>query len=225
MVVDQVKSICEGTTWEVVHVTKDSEAIAYIANRLPDVILASLSLPGEQGFGLFNTLKSDDRTRRIPYFGLSVKTALEEQTRAQQDGITGIFTKPLDINDMRQRLTRALNVDVSEKYFGVKENILHVTFPPQMDAILSEIAPNITTKIAEMVDGGMGKALFDLTQVANMDTNIIRVLIQAIELCDQLGVTYAVVGSTALATKAQAFEETKSITIFEDADQALKTLT
>ena len=126
---------------------------------------------------------------------------------------------------MRQRLTRALNVDISEKSFTIKDNVLNVTFPPQMDAILSEIAPNITIKIADMVDGGMNKAMFDLSQVPTMDTNIIRVLIQAIEHCDQLGVAYAVVGSSQLANKAQAFEETKSITIFEDADQALKTLT
>ena len=43
LVVDQIKGICEGTPWEVIPVSRESEAFTFISTRLPDVILISLS--------------------------------------------------------------------------------------------------------------------------------------------------------------------------------------
>jgi two-component system, cell cycle response regulator len=224
LIIDQIKSICEGTPWEVLPFSRETDVFESIANQVPDIILVSLSLPNEVGFNFFKTLHADDRTKRVPVFGLCVKTAVEEQNRAQQDGMTGIVTKPIDVNDLKQRLMRALNVDTAEQYFSVKEKVLHVTFPATIDKILSEISPHVRPRISSMVDNGMNRTILDLSQVTAMDTNIIRLLIQVLEHCSELGVTYSVVGSAQMAAKAQAFEETKSITVYEDVDQALKAI-
>jgi two-component system, cell cycle response regulator len=222
LVIEQVKTVTEGTTWEILPASKESEVTTILAGQLPDIILISLSLPNEQGFNLFRYIHNNERTKKIPVFGLCVKTAIDEQTRAQQDGMTAIITKPIDINDLRQRLKRAMNVDTSDRFFGVKEQVLFVTFPQNADAILSEIGSNIKPQISSIVDQGLSKILLDLTQVSGMDTNVMRLLIEIIEYSDELGVSYGVVGSSQMAAKAKAFEETKNIQIYEDVDEALR---
>ncbi|HRF95143.1 MAG TPA: response regulator, partial [Aggregatilineales bacterium] len=47
-------------------VASGEEALATIAERLPDLILLDISMPGLNGYQVCERLKADERTRNIP---------------------------------------------------------------------------------------------------------------------------------------------------------------
>lgn len=222
MIIEQVKSVAKGTPWEIVSTARTAEALHIATSQFPDIILVSLNLPNEEGFNLIRSIRADEKMRNIPIFGMCVTIAVDEQNRAQQVGATGIVTKPIDVDDLRQRLTRAMNLDTSQRYFEIRDHVLFVTFPADVDVMLNEIGSYIKPQTATMVVTGMSRLLIDLSQVSGMDTNVLRLLIQVISHCEELDVSYCVVGSAQTAAKAKLFEETKNMKIFENVEEALK---
>ena len=83
-IVDQIKAGLSDTPWQIEAQNNAQQASEFINNKLPDVILISTSLPEGAGFWLFQKLQGSIKTQRVPAFALSVKTALDDQARAQQ---------------------------------------------------------------------------------------------------------------------------------------------
>ena len=77
----------------------------------------------------FSNLRGYNGTSAIPIIGLCIKTAVEEQTRAQQTGFSSVVTKPIDPDDLKAKITRALKLDTSYKYFQQREGWLALTLP------------------------------------------------------------------------------------------------
>lgn len=223
-ITEQIQASIEGTGWELVCVTCNSEAMTFLEDKEADVILVSLSLPNEDGFRLLRSIRSSETLKDIPTFAMCVRTAVEEQSRAQHSGATGLITKPFDKDDLRHKLHRALNLDTSQRFFSIRDNILFVTFPATVETMHTEFITDIKPQTAAMVDAGLSRIVLDLTQVGGMDTDVIKVVIQIMEYCSELGVRYCVVGTSHTAAKAKVFEETKNMQIYESVEEAIKVL-
>ena len=120
LVVDDKPAICEqirtglgDTQWSVVGRGQAGEAIDYCNRTTPDVLIVSLSLPDNSAFSLFQMLRSNPKSKSTPVFAMCVKTAVEEQARAQQTGFTAIITKPIDFEDLKGKVARSLSLDTS----------------------------------------------------------------------------------------------------------------
>lgn len=222
-IIDQLKTMVTGSQWTIEAVSHYTDALNYVTEHEVDIVLINLCLPDDEGFQFLHALRSNERTKDLPIFGMCVKTAVEEQSRAQHDGITSFISKPLEMVDVKNKLSRALNFDVSQQYFTIKDDVLFVTFPANVNAVITELSTSIKPQMSTLVDSGLSRLLLNLTEVgARMDTDVIRLLIQITEQCVELGIRYCIVGSAQTAAKAKVFEETKSLEIFEDIDQALK---
>ena len=84
--------------------TPTGEAIDYCQKKLPDCVMISLSLPEDAAITLFRIIRSNAKTKYVPLFGLSVKTASEEQIRAQQAGFSTIVHKPIDFEELEAKV-------------------------------------------------------------------------------------------------------------------------
>ena len=165
-IVDQIQFCLTGTPWRVSGVGQAGQAVDFCSQNLPDVILVSLSLPESSGFMLFQMFRASMRTKSIPVLGLSVKTAVDEQTRAQQLGFTSIVTKPIDATDLQIKITRALNLDTSHKYFQHKDNLLMLSLPSVFNQLVAnDITAHLRHKISEAVDAGLNRLIIDMSQL------------------------------------------------------------
>ncbi len=118
-ILEQVRAALGGTRWVVQGSAQAGQAVDFCNQTLPDIVLVSLSLPDGSAFTLLQMFKASTRTSSIPMLALSVKTAVEEQARAQQLGFKSIITKPIDPDDLQLKITRSLNLDTSVQVFPI----------------------------------------------------------------------------------------------------------
>jgi two-component system, cell cycle response regulator len=210
-ILDQLRSGLADTPWIINGADQVNLAlIERIVQAPPDAILASLSMPSDAAYMMFQKLRSSIKTQNLPLFGLSVKTATDEQVRAQQLGFTGIITKPIDFLDLKAKITRSLNLDTTYKYFERNPGVLVVKVPLVFNGnTANEISANLRSQATEAVDGGIDKLVTDLSRPKSVDVTMIELGLRVVRLCQELSLKYAFVGSEALCRECINFAETK----------------
>lgn len=222
-IIEQIKQGASvDTQWKITGVSQCGEAIDLTSRTIPDLILVSLSLPDKAAFNFFQMLRANARTKSVPIFGLSVKTATDEQTQAQNIGFTGIITKPLDVADMMFRLTRAMNLDTSSRYFTIEGDVEYVKIPDKPSTVMAnEFSSYIKPKISEMVDSGLSKLIIDANGVDKIDMTIIKLMLQVVSAANELGIRFQVVGTEDFKAQAKTFEDTKDLVVHSDRESAI----
>lgn len=209
-IIEQIQAALAVTSWTVHGVSQPGQAVDFCSQTLPDIILVSLSLPEGAGFILFQMFRANVRTKSIPIVALSVKTATEEQSRAQQLGFSGIITKPIDHEDVQPKITRALSLDTSHKYFHSRDGVLVLSLPPNFNqTVANEITAHLRHKVCEAVDAGLNRLVVDMSQMKSADVTLIKMGISVIQLCVELDIRYGLIGSEAVCAECKNYEETK----------------
>lgn len=224
-IADQVRIGLGDTSWSIQGRSQAGEAVDYCIQNTPDVVLVSLSLPESAGFTLFQMLRASSKTKAVPVFGLCVKTAADEQARAQQSGFTGLITKPIEMDDLKTKIARALSLDTSYRYFETKDGVLVLKFLTQFNVNVSvEISAHLRNKMSEAVDAGVDKMIIDMSQLRNADVNLIRLGLNTLQLCQELSLRYRIVGSQAVVQECRNYEETKDWQFVASYEEAVSSL-
>jgi two-component system, cell cycle response regulator len=209
-ILEQIQAALTGTPWKVQGVAQAGQAVDFCSQSLPDLILISLSLPESSAFMLFQMFRASMRTKSVPIIGLSVKTATEEQTRAQQLGFASIVTKPIDSVDIQIKITRALSLDTSHKYFQRRDNVLVLGLPANFNQVVAnDITAHLRPKVCEAVDSGLNRLVIDMSGLKSADVNMIKLGLHVIQLCAELEMRYTLIGSEAVCRECKNYEETK----------------
>ena len=232
LVVDDKPAICEqiknglsDTGWEFFSCAQKGEAIDFCNQRLPDLILVSLTLSDNGGFTLFQVLRASPKTKNIPVFGMCVKNAAEEQARAQQIGFTSIVTKPIDIEELKGKVCKALNLDTSYKYFQQKEGVLVIALPSRSNAsIYNEISHHLRNQMSDAVDSGIGKVILDMSQLQTADITVIKLGLEVKQTSQELGLKQRVIGNDAVCSECKNYEETSDWAFASSYEDALAAL-
>ena len=209
-IVEQIKNGFSHTPWKVNGVSSTGEAIDFCQKQLPDCIIISLSLPDDAAITLFRIVRSNAKTKYVPLFGLSVKTASEEQHRAQQAGFSTIIHKPIDFEELETKIGKAVNLDASGKYFIMDGNYMTVRLPKACNAaVVNEVSTYLKAKTSEAVDSGISNVIFDAQEVASLNMDVIKLLLQSMKTCRDLSLSYALTGNNVVREESKKFEESK----------------
>lgn len=220
-ILDQITSGFTDTKWTVHGLAQAGQAVDYCSQRLPDVILVSLSLPENSGYMLFQMFRASVKTKSLPILAMAVKTATEEHARAQQFGFTGIITKPIDVEDLKHKITRALNLDTSYRYFERRDGLLVMSLPANFSpAVANDVSTHLRAKVCEAVDSGINRLVINMGQLRSADVNLIKLGLGAIQLCQELDMKFILIGSDVVCSECKNYEETKDwqfVATFEEA--------
>lgn len=74
----------------------------------PDLILMDIDLPGIDGYQALTRLKEEERTRDIPVIAVSANAMKSDLDRARKAGFAAYLTKPIDIVQLLDEVTRRL---------------------------------------------------------------------------------------------------------------------
>ena len=96
--------------FEVVTAADGNEALAIMEERLPDVILTDLMMPGMDGIELCRRLKSDKRTVAIPLIIITAKHDLGVKIEGLTLGADDYITKPFNLDVLRLRMKRLIEL-------------------------------------------------------------------------------------------------------------------
>lgn len=221
-IIQQFRDRLAHLPWEIHGSASTGETID-ICNRItPDLIIVSLSLPDGAGLSLFRILRAESKTKFLPVFGMAVKTDKEAAEAAQKLGFTNIVTKPIDFAEFESRVSKAINLDTSERYFIMGDDYLSVQFPEKpSQAIMAELQEHLRAKISDAVDRGFYKVVIDAGNLKTVSVEVMKMMIQIQKICNELTLNLLLVGSQEVAHECAAYEETSSWSFHPDVDAAM----
>ena len=89
-----IRRLLEGRKSYRVHHAKDGwEGLAMARQKLPDLIVSDLTMPGIDGFGFVEELKLDPRTKDIPVVVVSAKDITPEERKRLNGHIEAVYQK------------------------------------------------------------------------------------------------------------------------------------
>ena len=123
---------------------------------------------------------------------------------------------------MKGKISRALNLDTSYKYFQIRNGVLLLTLPPNFgSAVGNEVSLHLRAKMAEAVDTGIDKVVFDLSALRTADISLIKLGLEFMQLCSELSLKQRMIGSQAVSAECKKYEETKDWSFVGSFEEAL----
>jgi signal transduction histidine kinase len=101
-------AICNGLQHHDIVVARDGrQALVLVADRVFDLVLLDLELPGMDGMEVLRALKSSENTAHIPVMVLTAHGDVDEKVRAFKMGVHDVITRPFNILDLDARIHAA----------------------------------------------------------------------------------------------------------------------
>jgi CheY-like chemotaxis protein len=101
-----IRTLLQLEGYEVVEVTTGEEVLNAVGQRLPDLILMDVQLPGINGLEVCTRLKSDPHTAAIPVVALTSYAMPGDEKKAQDAGCDGYITKPIETQSFSATIAR-----------------------------------------------------------------------------------------------------------------------
>ncbi|WGF91583.1 response regulator [Aequorivita marisscotiae] len=88
--------------------------------EIPDIIVCDIMMPEIDGYGVLESMASEEKTKHIPFIFLSAKTEHKEIRKGMDMGADDYLTKPFDemelISAVESRLAKATILNLRENY-------------------------------------------------------------------------------------------------------------
>lgn len=83
-----------------------NEAMAYIREQKPHLILLDIMMPGKNGYDILQDLRKDESTKNIPVVMVSAKSYTEDIEKAKILGANDYIAKPINIRDIVAKIEK-----------------------------------------------------------------------------------------------------------------------
>src|SRR5205807_3680312 len=98
------ESYLKGEGYEVVSASDGGEAIDRARAEPPDLVITDVKMPRADGYEVCRALKEDEETRHVPVVIVSALGGEVDANRGFQAGANEYLTKPLDLEELRERI-------------------------------------------------------------------------------------------------------------------------
>jgi CheY-like chemotaxis protein len=105
---DLLEVMLGGQGYELATVTCGEDALARIAERVPDVILLDVMMPGMDGYRVATTLKADPATAHVPIIMLTALDDRNSRAHGLNSGAEDVLTKPVNGAELREKVRSLL---------------------------------------------------------------------------------------------------------------------
>ncbi len=95
---------------ELVAVADQDDAMAYLAEHRPDVIVVDIFLPASDGYKLFQAIRSLPHLQGCPVVATTAYYTTDTITDIERSGFDGYLLKPLDPQELVAYLKNVMNL-------------------------------------------------------------------------------------------------------------------
>lgn len=225
---------------DVIEASNGVEGLAAAAKEKPELILLDVTMPVMDGVEMLTKLKADPGLKSIPVIMLTAEAGRENVMKIAKIGIRDYIIKPFkeevlvdkagriieikpkgDINESTSNNDGSPPVDHSAACFSTEEDALLVQFPADSsDEFLNSLQTTLAAKIADAVDSGLYRVIFDLSKLSSLNDKIVNLVAVGIENCQELTLSHILVGSGELAAQGKGFEAAKEWTFLSSMEEA-----
>ncbi|OZB78110.1 MAG: hypothetical protein B7X28_09230 [Halothiobacillus sp. 13-55-253] len=93
------------------------EALGFLHEQKPDVVLTDIEMPRMDGFELLGAIRNDEQTRNVPVIMISSRTGQKHRSRAEALGVSAYLGKPYAEVDLIGRIESFIT-DVRDRTRG-----------------------------------------------------------------------------------------------------------
>lgn len=106
-IIEAVSFILSRDGWDVRTHCNGNDAVDAIRNRLPDLVILDVMLPGKSGFDILQEIRADTELGKTPVLMLSARGQSRDVEMAERAGANRYMTKPFSNADVLEAV-RAL---------------------------------------------------------------------------------------------------------------------
>ena len=92
--------------YEVSQSEDGQQALEWLADNQPDLVITDINMPRLDGFGLIEAMREMECHRDRPILVLTTESSDEKKARARQAGATGWIVKPFDPEKLAEAVRR-----------------------------------------------------------------------------------------------------------------------
>lgn len=153
--------------------------------KLPDIVLLDITMPGMDGFAVFDALRSTPETEAIPVIFVTARDDTADKVHGLELGAVDYITKPYNLSELAARVRSTLRMRKLER--EVAERSLEQGRRKLTETLLITMAHYINNALAA-IDGRVNitkpedpESVEKLLDVVRRRTRIINATLQAIE--------------------------------------------
>lgn len=100
--------------------TNGERALKLAKEKLPDLILLDIMMPGMDGFEVCKRLKSDNDTKDIPVIFITAKNQVEDEVKGLEIGAVDFIAKPISPPIVQARVKAHLDLKMSKEVLELR---------------------------------------------------------------------------------------------------------
>ena len=105
---DLINEYLSQVNLEIITAENGQEALLFVAEYRPDLILMDIRMPEMNGYEATKHLKDNPNTADIPVIALTASAALNEKASIEAHGFEGFLSKPVNLSDLLSELSHYL---------------------------------------------------------------------------------------------------------------------
>lgn len=154
--------------YEVLLANNGERALMIAREKIPDLILLDIMMPGISGFEVCNILKGDPVTADIPVIFLTARNDNDDFEKAYDLGAVDYTTKPINVKELMMRIkTHLLIAEQKNNLLKLNERITHIN-----EELEEEVAKR--TRALSLANDGLERQNEDLAQFSQIVSHNLR---------------------------------------------------
>lgn len=144
-------------------VAKDGqEGIRAAMEKIPDIIISDVMMPGKDGFELCATLKADHRTSHIPIILLTAKAGQQHKIEGLEQGADAYLTKPFDVRELKVRMAKLI-----EQRQRLKEQFAGELRLKPTEVSLASMDQRFLQSVIKQIEENIGNEYYSVEELAH----------------------------------------------------------
>ena len=188
MIIEQIKEFAKDPGWIIEGAAGIDSAISLSEAYEFNTYIISCSLPDEGAVELRRKLKTNPKSSTAPVVGMLVKGDDLAMRKAADAGFSHFISKPFEKSKVTSTLYGVLNLDASDQYFDLEENILFFRVPRIITPeLFDDIKSSYSARLRMTINDGIEIVVMDLSALEEVGEDSIELVGEFAELIEEMG--------------------------------------
>ena len=207
------------------------EGLAITARENPNLIVLDITMPVMNGIEMLEKLKAEPSLKDIPIIMLTAESSKNNVMQVLKMGVKDYMVKPFKGEELIERAIKLIKLepkkaevqayDLHIKYSLINDDIQFLGLPKTLNKeIIAKASDLLKDEMAKTANMGKNKLIFDLSKSTNISMSLIRLILLAIDKCQESKVRLRIVVNSKMSNELKGFQETAELPVYPTVAEA-----